>query len=269
MLPQHGKPGRFVTGKDIILSLIAKIGVDGALNASLEFGGPGLKNLNIDERMAVANMAVEAGADTCVFEYDEQVADYIAKTGWTTRAPVMPDDDAIYLSQHTIQLDALDPIVAAPPSPANGVAVHTLKDIRVDQVYIGNCANGTITDIRQAAQMLNGQSIAAHVRLIVVPATSAIYRQAAKEGLLEILSAAGAGISLPTCGACFGGHMGILGAGETAIATTNRNFRGRMGHSDSKVYLANAWVAAAAAIAGKIIDPALVNETAGRLESTT
>lgn len=261
-----GKPGRFVTGKDIILFLIAKIGVDGALNAALEFGGTGLANLNVDERMAIANMAVEAGADTCVFEYDEQVARYIEQSGWNARQPVMPDKDAVYLATYTVDMNQLEPMVAAPPSPANGLPIEQLKEITVNQVYIGNCSNGTITDIRQAAQVLEGRSIAATVRLIVVPATSAIYRQAAREGLLEILSAAGAGISLPTCGACFGGHMGILAAGETAISTTNRNFRGRMGHSESKVYLANAWVAAAAAIAGKIIDPATIAAHAGRKE---
>ncbi|MDO8695182.1 MAG: 3-isopropylmalate dehydratase large subunit [Sheuella sp.] len=261
-----GQPGRFVTGKDIILFLIAKIGVDGALNAALEFGGPGLANLNIDERMAIANMSVEAGADTCVFEYDEQVARYIENTGWTARKPVMPDEDAIYLAKYTIDLNQLEPMIAAPPSPANGQPIAQLTEVKVNQVYIGNCSNGTITDLRQAAQVLKGQSISPDVRLIIVPATSAIYRQAAREGLLEILSAAGAGISLPTCGACFGGHMGILGAGETAISTTNRNFRGRMGHSDSKVYLANAWVAAAAAITGKITDPSTIAEHAGRKE---
>lgn len=251
----EGRPRACVTGKDIILSLIAKIGVDGALNAALEFGGSGLSNLNIDERMAIANMAVEAGADTCIFEYDDQVARYIEQTGWKTRQPVKPDADASYLAKHLIDLDTLEPMVAVPPSPANGQSVTSLPEISVNQVYIGNCANGTMTDLRQAAQILKGKTIAADVRLIIVPATSAIYRQAAREGLLEILSLAGAGISLPTCGACFGGHMGILGAGETAISTTNRNFKGRMGHIDSKVYLANAWVAAAAAIAGKIIDP--------------
>ena len=261
-----GQPGRFVTGKDIILFLIAKIGVDGALNAALEFGGPGLANLNIDERMAIANMSVEAGADTCVFEYDEQVARYIENTGWIARKPVMPDEDAIYLAKYTIDLNQLEPMIAAPPSPANGQPIAQLTEVKVNQVYIGNCSNGTITDLRQAAQVLEGRSISPDVRLIIVPATSAIYRQAAREGLLEILSAAGAGISLPTCGACFGGHMGILGAGETAISTTNRNFRGRMGHSDSKVYLANAWVAAAAAITGKITDPSTIAEHAGRKE---
>ena len=259
-----GKPGRFVTGKDVILSLIAEIGVDGALNAALEFGGPGLVNLNIDERMAIANMAVEAGADTCVFECDEQVLRYISQTGWKVRQAVEPDHDAVYLERRVINLDRLEPLIAAPPSPANGVSVASVAGITVNQVYIGNCANGTITDLRQAAQILKGQSIAPEVRVIVVPATSAIYQQAAREGLLEIFAAAGAGVSLPTCGACFGGHMGILAAGETAISTTNRNFKGRMGHADSKVYLANAWVAAAAAITGTITDPATIGAHLGR-----
>lgn len=251
-----GQPKGFVTGKDIILSLIAQIGVDGALNAALEFGGPGLVHLNIDERMAIANMAVEAGADTCVFECDAQTLDYIAKSGWTLGQPVKADDDATYFEKRVIHLDQLEPLVAVPPSPANGTKLSQVIGTVVHQVYIGNCSNGTITDLRQAAQILKGRSVAPDTRLIVVPATSAIYRQAAREGLLEIISAAGGGVSLPTCGACFGGHMGILAKGETALSTTNRNYRGRMGHSESHVYLSNAWVAAAAAVAGKIVDPA-------------
>jgi len=151
-------------------------------------------------------------------------------------------------------------MVARPPSPASGVPVGALRGQRVDQVYIGNCANGTITDLRQAAEMLRGRRVAAGVRLIVVPATQRIWRQALAEGLLDILAAAGAAVSTPTCGACFGGHMGILSAGETAIATTNRNYRGRMGDPDSQVFLANAWVAAAAAVAGEIVSPQELRE---------
>lgn len=254
----EGTPGQFVTGKDIILSLIATIGSDGASNAAIEFGGSGLKNLNIDERMAIANMSVEAGAETCVFECDARVMQYIARTGWTTRSAVAPDHDAVYSVRRVLNLDQLEPLVAVPPSPANGSPLSNVIGARVDQVYIGNCSNGTITDMRQAAQMLKGQTVAPNVRLIVVPATSAIYQQAAKEGLLEIFAKAGAGVSLPTCGACFGGHMGILAAGEVAVSTTNRNFKGRMGHPDSLIYLANAWVAAAAAVAGCIVDPATI-----------
>jgi 3-isopropylmalate/(R)-2-methylmalate dehydratase large subunit len=251
----EGTPAPYVTGKDIILSIIAAIGSDGALNASLEFGGPGLAHINVDERMAAANMAVEAGADTCVMECDEQVETYIAQNGWNARQPVAPDADAVYLERRTIRLDQLEPLVAVPPSPANGMPLSKVVGTHVDQVYIGNCSNGTLTDLRQAASILRGRKVNPEVRVIVVPATNAIYRQAAREGLLEVLATAGATISPPTCGACFGGHMGILAAGETAIATTNRNFSGRMGHAESKVYLANAWVAAAAALTGKIIDP--------------
>lgn len=262
-----GSPGPYVTGKDIILSLIAKIGVDGALNSAIEFGGSGLANLNIDERMAIANMAVEAGADTCVFECDEQTLQYIAKSGWTLGQPVSPDQDAHYVARHEIRMDQLEPLVAVPPSPANGTPISEIEGTRVNQVYIGNCANGTITDIRQAASILKGRTVAQDVRLVVVPATSKIYRQASREGLLEIISNAGGSISMPTCGACFGGHMGILAKGETAISTTNRNYKGRMGHTDSKVYLANAWVAAAAALTGKIVDPMSVQAIPANLES--
>jgi 3-isopropylmalate/(R)-2-methylmalate dehydratase large subunit len=223
-----GSPRPYVTGKDIILSLIAAIGSDGASNLSIEFGGPGLCHLNVDERMAVANMAVEAGAETCVFEADEQVHAFAAAHGWRARAAVAPDPDAHYQSSRVIDLDTLEPLVAVPPSPANGTVLSKLIGTKVDQVYIGNCSNGTLTDLRQA------------------------------EGLLEVFAAAGAAVSLPTCGACFGGHMGVLAEGETAIATTNRNFKGRMGHPNSRVYLSNAWVAAAAAVNGEIVDPSML-----------
>lgn len=250
-----GTPPFYVTGKDVILELIRRIGVDGALNASLEFGGPGLKALNVDERMAVANMTVEAGAETCVLEPDEAVEAFAKARGVEHWTMTHPDDDATYSSRISIDLSTLEPTVAAPPSPANGQRISALVGTPVHQVYIGNCANGTLTDLRQTAKMLRGRQIARTVRMIVVPATQTIYRTAMQEGLLQAISEAGAAISPPTCGACFGGHMGILAQGETAIATTNRNFRGRMGHPDSKVFLANAWVAAAAAIAGEIVHP--------------
>jgi len=253
-----GRVGRFVTGKDVILSVLRLIGSDGALNASLEFGGPGLQTLNVDERMAVANMAVEGGAETCILEADEQVAAYLGERGAPRGEPVAADPGSSYLATHIIDLNGLDPLVALPPSPANVVPLPQAGGVSVQQVYIGNCSNGTLTDLRQTAAVLDGRNVARGVRMIVVPATQQIYRAAMKEGLLDTIAAAGASISLPTCGACFGGHMGILAAGETAIATTNRNFRGRMGHPDSKVYLANAWVAAAAAVAGEIVDPAVV-----------
>ena len=253
-----GSPRPYVTGKDIILSLIAAIGSDGAANLSIEFGGPGLCHLNVDERMAVANMAVEAGAETCVFEADEQVHAFAAAHGWHQRSAVAPDPDASYRSTRVIDLNTLEPLVAVPPSPANGTVLSKLIGTKVDQVYIGNCSNGTITDLRQAASVLRGRKVSRDVRVVIVPATNAIYRQAAAEGLLEVFAAAGAAVSLPTCGACFGGHMGVLAEGETAIATTNRNFKGRMGHPDSRVYLANAWVAATAALNGEIADPSML-----------
>ena len=250
-----GRPGAYVAGKDVILEVIRRIGSDGAADASLEFGGPGVAALSMDARMAVANMAVEAGADTCVFEGDEQSTARQARFGAAATAPVMADAGARYRAQVSIDLGALSPLVAKPPSPAGGVPVEALRGQRVDQVYIGNCANGTITDLRQAAEVLRGRRVARGVRLVVVPATQRIWRQALAEGLLDALAAAGAAVSTPTCGACFGGHMGILAAGETAVATTNRNYRGRMGDPDSQVFLANAWVAAAAAVAGEIVHP--------------
>ncbi|ONG58685.1 3-isopropylmalate dehydratase large subunit [Pseudoroseomonas deserti] len=251
----HGAPGAYVTGKDVILELIRRIGSDGAADAALEFGGPGIAALGMDERMAVANMAVEAGADCCVFEGDAQSLADMQRRGMAPVEAVMPDADAAYRAVIRIDLCALAPMVARPPSPASGVAVGTLRGQRVDQVYVGNCSNGTMTDLRQVAAILRGRQVAPGVRMVVVPATQKIWRQAMAEGLLEVISAAGAAISTPTCGACFGGHMGILAAGETAIATTNRNYRGRMGHPDSQVFLSNAWVAAAAAVAGEICPP--------------
>jgi 3-isopropylmalate/(R)-2-methylmalate dehydratase large subunit len=253
-----GEPAPYVTGKDVILEVIRRIGVDGADGAALEFGGRGAAGLGMDERMAVANMAVEAGADTCAFEGDTRSAAQMQARGMQARPPVLPDPGAIYRSRIAIDLAALNPLVARPPSPGGAVGVGTLAGQAVDQVYVGNCANGTITDLRQVAAILAGRTIAPGVRMIVVPATQAIWRQALAEGLLETIAAAGAAISTPTCGACFGGHMGILAAGETAIATTNRNFRGRMGDPASQVFLANAWVAAASAVAGTIVHPAVV-----------
>ena len=208
--------------------------------------------------MAVANMAVEAGADCCVFEGDERSLADMAARGMAPRSPVQADPGARYVARLELDLAELSPMVARPPSPANGVPVEELRGTRVDQVYVGNCANGTLTDLRQVAEVLRGRRVAPQVRMVVVPATQRIWRQALAEGLLDTIAEAGAAVSTPTCGACFGGHMGILAAGETAIATTNRNFRGRMGHPDSRVFLANAWVAAAAAVAGEIVPPAIV-----------
>jgi len=257
-----GSTADFVTGKDVALSVTRELKEDGGLGAVLEFGGPGLAHLSMDERFAIANMAVEAGADACAFEGDEISTAYLTTRRPEAGPPMVPDDGAHYRSRVTIDLAALSPLIARPPSPASVVPVESVAGERVDQVYIGNCANGSLTDLRQAAAILKGRRIAPGVRLIVVPATQQIMRTAMAEGLLEILAAAGAVIGPSTCGACFGGHFGILAEGETAVATTNRNFRGRMGHPDSRVFLASAWTAAAAAVAGKIVSPATFSRDA-------
>jgi 3-isopropylmalate/(R)-2-methylmalate dehydratase large subunit len=256
----NGPRHPFVTGKDLILSVIGRLGVDGAAYQALEFAGAAMPDFNIDERMALCNMAVEAGAETGMVPPDQVTLAYVQPRALRRFEPVWPDEDAVYSARHLFDLRAIEPLVAVPYSPGNVKPVSEVAGVPVNQVYIGNCANGTMTDLRQAAHVLRGRHIATGVRLIVVPATQEIYRQAMREGLLETLSEAGAAISMPTCGACCGVHNGILAKDEVAVTTTNRNFRGRMGHVKSRVYLANAYVAAASALAGVIQDPAkLVN----------
>jgi 3-isopropylmalate/(R)-2-methylmalate dehydratase large subunit len=251
-----GEKRGFVGGKDLILAVIAETGVGGATNMALEFVGDGASALSIDERMAVSNMAVEAGADTGLFPADDVTAAYLeGRTGRTWSAE-RSDPDAEVAGRVRIDVTALEPLVAAPHSPGNVVPLAEVLGTRIDQVYIGNCANGTMTDLRQAADMLRGRRVHDRCRAIVVPASQRIYRQALAEGLLDLFVEAGCAVSTPTCGACFGGHSGVLAAGETAITTTNRNFKGRMGSPEAGVYLANAWVAAASAVAGEIADPA-------------
>ncbi len=251
-----GEKHGFVSGKDLILAVIAQIGVAGATNAVLEFVGDGARSLSIDERMAVANMAVEAGAETGMFAADATTREYL--DGRVTREweALRSDEDAEIAREVVVDLDTLGPLVAAPHSPGNVVALADAVGTPVEQVYIGNCANGTITDLRQAAEVFRGRRVHERSRVVIVPATQAIYRQALREGLLDTFVEAGAMVSTPTCGACFGGGMGVPAAGETAVTTTNRNFKGRMGSPDASVYLANAWVAAAAAVAGELVDPA-------------
>jgi 3-isopropylmalate/(R)-2-methylmalate dehydratase large subunit len=253
-----GRPGAFVTGKDVILAVLAQIGVGGGTNAVLEFVGPGAEALSIDERLAVANMAVEAGSETGIFPADGAVEAYLAdraRSEWTAERS---DPGAAFRQRLTIDLSALDPLVALPHLPGNVAAVADVGGVAVDQVYIGNCANGTLTDLRQAASILGGRRVHPRTRAIVVPATQSIWRQAADEGLLDAFVEAGAIVSTPTCGACFGGSNGALAAGEVAVTTTNRNFRGRMGSPEAGVYLANAWVAAAAAVAGELVHPGAI-----------
>ena len=254
----RGPLGTHVTGKDLILALIAQVGVDGATYESLEFDGDAVAGLGVDARMALCNMAVEAGAKAGMVAADATTLAWLSERVPDTAAqPLGPDPGASYDAEMGVDMRARRPLVAAPSSPGNVFEVGALPStVRVDQVYVGNCSNGTITDLRQLASTLSGNRIAPGVRLIVVPATQRIYRDALAEGLIETFLAAGAMVSPPTCGACFGGHTGILAEGEVAVSTTNRNFRGRMGHPESAVYLANAYVAGAAAVAGEIVDPA-------------
>jgi 3-isopropylmalate/(R)-2-methylmalate dehydratase large subunit len=217
--------------------------------------------LGVDGRMALCNMAVEAGAKSGMVAADETTLAWLRPrvADPDALAAFGPDAGAAYDREVVVDVDGMAPLVAIPPSPGDVRPADALPEaVKVDQVYVGNCANGTITDLRQLAEVLRGRQVADGVRLIVVPATQDVERQALREGLIETFVDAGAMVSPPTCGACFGGHMGVLAAGETAVATTNRNFRGRMGHRDSRVFLANAYVAGAAAVTGELVDPAQV-----------
>lgn len=246
---------KYVSGKDVILHLIGKIGVDGARYRSLEFTGDGIKNLSMDDRFCIANMAIECGAKNGIFPVDEKTLAYM--NGRTDRKPVIfeADADAEYDEVIEINLDALKPTVSFPHLPENTHTVDEIDDIKIDQVVIGSCTNGRIDDMRAAASVLKGRKVADGVRCIVIPATQTVYMQCIDEGLAKIFVEAGAIVSTPTCGPCLGGHMGILAAGERAVSTTNRNFVGRMGHPTSEVYLASPYVAAASAVTGKISCP--------------
>lgn len=250
-----GKPSKWVSGKDVILHIIGMIGVDGALYKSMEFVGEGIRNLSMDDRFTICNMAIEAGGKNGIFPVDELAAEYMkehSKRGFTA---YKADEDAEYDETYVIDLSQLKPTVSFPHLPSNTRTIDQAGDVKVDQAVIGSCTNGRIEDMRIAAEVLKGRKIAKGVRCIVIPATQSIYLQAMREGLLEIFIEAGAVVSTPTCGPCLGGYMGILAAGERCISTTNRNFVGRMGHVDSEVYLASPAVAAASAVEGKIICP--------------
>ena len=252
----EGKPGGWVSGKDVILHLIGLIGVDGALYQSLEFAGPGLALLGMADRLTIANMAIEAGAKNGIFPVDEVTLDY--EKGRFQREPVVyeADEDAEYERTVVVDLSALRPVVAFPHLPSNTKTIDEAAGVKIDQSVIGSCTNGRIEDLRAAASLLKGRRVAKGVRCIVIPATQSIYLEAVREGLAEIFVAAGAVFSTPTCGPCLGGHMGVLGKGERAVSTTNRNFVGRMGHAESGVYLASPAVAAASAVTGRLTDPA-------------
>ena len=243
------------SGKDVILSIIGKIGVDGALYRSMEFTGPGVASLSMDDRLCICNMAIEAGAKNGIFPVDEKTAAYIE--GRCERTPVVytADEDAEYEQTIEIDLSQIVPTVACPHLPENTKPAADLSDIRIDQVVIGSCTNGRMEDMEAAYQILNGKKVADGVRCIIIPATMQIYRECVERGYVTAFIDAGAIVSTPTCGPCLGGYMGILAAGERCIATTNRNFVGRMGHVDSEVYLASPATAASSAITGYITAP--------------
>ena len=250
-----GKPAPFISGKDVILYLIGRIGVDGALYQSLEFVGDGLQYMSMDDRFTIANMAIEAGAKNGIFPVDDLTLDYIKER--STRQPKVyeADPDAEYTRTITINLSTLRPTVAYPHLPENTHPVEDARNIKIDQVVIGSCTNGRISDLRVAAEIMKGKHVAKNVRVIVIPATQKIYLEAMEAGYLRTFIEAGAVVSTPTCGPCLGGYMGILASGEKCVSTTNRNFIGRMGAIDSEIYLASPAVAAASALTGFITDP--------------
>lgn len=250
-----GKPEKWVSGKDLILHIIGMIGVDGALYKSMEFTGEGIKNLSMDDRFTVANMAIEAGGKNGIFPVDDLAIAYMKEHSKKTFTIYKADEDAEYEQEITIDLSTLKPTVAFPHLPENTKTFDEIDTIKIDQVVIGSCTNGRIDDLRVAAKVLEGKKVAKGMRCIILPATQKIYLQAMEEGLLKTFIEAGAVVSTPTCGPCLGGYMGILASGERCVSTTNRNFVGRMGHVDSEVYLASPAVAAASAVTGKISNP--------------
>lgn len=244
-----------ITGKDVMLTLIGMIGVDGALYKTLEFSGEGVHSLSMDDRLTIANMAIEAGGKNGIFPVDEVTLAYIKNRVKKPYTIIESDADAKYCRTVTINLNELVPVVAFPHLPGNTKKVDEIGDIKIDQVVIGSCTNGRIEDMRIAAQILKGHTVHKDVRCIVIPGSQQVYKESIKKGYIDIFIDAGAAVSTPTCGPCLGAHMGILAAGERCVSTTNRNFRGRMGHVDSEVYLAGPQVAAASAILGKIAQP--------------
>ncbi|ARQ99952.1 3-isopropylmalate dehydratase large subunit [Campylobacter porcelli] len=253
-----GKPAEHIYGKDLILEVIRQIGVDGALYKALEFTGDAIAYLDMDSRFSLCNMAIEAGGKSGIIAVDDVTKEFLSKVNLRSEPKIhYSDEGANYEKILTIDVSKLEPVVAYPFLPSNGKSISQAvkDDIKIDQAFIGSCTNGRLSDLRIAAKILKGKKVAKHTRLIITPATQKIALTAQKEGLMDIFVEAGAVVSNPTCGACLGGYMGILGSGERCISTTNRNFVGRMGDRTSEVYLANSAVAAASAIAGKIVDP--------------
>ena len=245
----------YVSGKDVILHLIGEIGVDGALYQSLEFAGEGVASLSMDDRFTISNMAIEAGAKNGIFPVDEKTREYIKDRFDGEVMVYEADEDAHYARTVNIDLSALEPTVSLPHLPSNTKLVREVAGMKIDQVVIGSCTNGRISDMRAAHEILKGRQVADGIRCIVIPATQAVYRQCLDEGIIADFIDAGCAVSTPTCGPCLGGHMGVMSAGERAVATTNRNFVGRMGDTKSEVILANPAVAAASAVAGCVALP--------------
>ena len=249
------QPSKWVSGKDIILHIIGLIGVDGARYKSMEFVGGGLKYLSMDDRFCIANMVIEAGAKNGIFPVDGVTREYIKERFKRNPIEYTADDSALYDKVYTIDLSKIRPMVAFPHLPENTKTIDEIGNIGIDQVVIGSCTNGRLSDLKIAAEILKGRKVKDNIRCIIIPATQEIYLQAIKLGLVEIFVESGAVVSTPTCGPCLGGHMGILASKERAVSTTNRNFVGRMGHVDSEIYLASPAIAAASAVTGIIQDP--------------
>ena len=250
-----GSLPEWVSGKDVILTLIGRIGVDGARYQALEFTGPGVASLSMADRFTISNMAIEAGGKNGIFPVDEKTVEYLKARTDHPYTVYTADPDAVYAREVKIDLSSLRPVVALPHLPENVKAVADLPETRIDQAVIGSCTNGRIDDLEQAAKIIAGRKIHLAVRAIIIPGTQEVYMEAMKRGFIAQFIEAGAVVSTPTCGPCLGGYMGILAAGERCVSTTNRNFRGRMGHVDSEVYLASPAVAAASAIMGRIAEP--------------
>ena len=253
-----GKPAKWVSGKDVILHIIGMIGVDGALYKSMEFVGDGIANLSMDDRLTIANMAIEAGGKNGIFPVDDVTRAYMKEHSIREWVEYEADEDAVYDEEYVIDLSTLKSTVAFPHLPENTHTIDeidAMDDIKIDQVVIGSCTNGRMDDLRAAAAIMKGHKVAKGVRVIIIPGTQKIYLDAIEEGLVRTFIESGAVVSTPTCGPCLGGHMGVLAEGERCVSTTNRNFVGRMGHVDSEVYLASPAVAAASALTGKISGP--------------
>ena len=250
-----GKLKPNVSGKDVILHIIGMIGVDGALYKSMEFRGEGVSSLTMDDRACIANMAIEAGAKNGIFEVDDQTIEFLKDIVKRDYTIFKADDDAVYDKEYDIDLSLVEPTVACPHLPENTKEAKELKDIKVDQVVIGSCTNGRLSDMAIAANILKGKKVAKNVRCIIIPATQKVYKECIKLGYMDIFIDAGCAVSTPTCGPCLGGYMGILAHDEVAVTTTNRNFVGRMGDKTSKVYLASPATAAYSALTGYITEP--------------